>query len=98
MDENQKELLANIAPFGLRMQADLKERIKKEAEQNNRSMNAEIVARLEASFEPRSSLNLDDDELLALAARLADMLVKGRGARTPASKSFLGSVTDDEEQ
>lgn len=44
-----KELLANIPPFGLRMQADLKDRMKKAAELNNRSMNAEIVARLEES-------------------------------------------------
>lgn len=48
---SEKELLANIAPFGLRMQSDLKERLKAVAEQNGRSMNAEIVSRLEASFE-----------------------------------------------
>jgi Arc-like DNA binding domain len=50
MADNQKELLANIAPFGLRMQADLKDRLKAASEENGRSMNAEIVARLEASF------------------------------------------------
>ncbi|KSV84563.1 hypothetical protein N183_12110 [Sinorhizobium sp. Sb3] len=47
MTENSKELLANIAPFGLRMQPELKERIKESAELNGRSMNAEIVAILE---------------------------------------------------
>jgi vacuolar-type H+-ATPase subunit I/STV1 len=47
MSDNPKELLANIAPFGLRMQAELKERIKEAAEKNNRSLNAEIVARVE---------------------------------------------------
>ncbi|MGO7353345.1 Arc family DNA-binding protein [Rhizobium leguminosarum] len=52
MEETQKELLANIAPFGLRMQPDLKDRIKAEAERSNRSMNAEIVARLEESLDP----------------------------------------------
>lgn len=50
MADNPKELLATIAPFGLRMQSDLKERIKAAAEKNNRSMNSEIIARLEASF------------------------------------------------
>lgn len=39
--------MANIAPFGLRMQPDLKARIEAAAKANNRSMNAEIVARLE---------------------------------------------------
>lgn len=42
--------MANITPFGLRMQPDLKARIEDVARVNNRSMNAEIVARLEASF------------------------------------------------
>jgi hypothetical protein len=47
----RKELLANIPPFGLRMQAVLKEKIETAALDNNRSMNAEIVTRLERSFE-----------------------------------------------
>ncbi|TNB48490.1 Arc family DNA-binding protein [Martelella lutilitoris] len=37
----------DIAPFGLRMQAPLKEKIKEAAEKNGRSMNAEIIYRLE---------------------------------------------------
>ena len=49
--ESVKKPMAAIAPFGLRMQPDLKERIEKAAAANNRSMNAEIVARLEGSFE-----------------------------------------------
>lgn len=54
MTDNPKELLANIAPFGLRMQADLKERIKHAAERNGRSMNAEIVSTLEDAYpDPR---------------------------------------------
>ncbi|TPW27798.1 Arc family DNA-binding protein [Martelella alba] len=51
MSDQQRELLANIAPFGLRMQPELKEKIKQAAEDNGRSMNAEIVQRLEDSFE-----------------------------------------------
>lgn len=34
------------------MQPELKERVEKAASENNRSMNAEIIARLEASFAP----------------------------------------------
>lgn len=38
--------------FIVRLPDGMRERIKAEAEANNRSMNAEIVARLEASFKP----------------------------------------------
>lgn len=41
---------AHIPPFGLRLQAELKERIERAAEKNGRSQNAEIVSRLEMSF------------------------------------------------
>lgn len=34
-----------------RLPADLADRLKAEAEKNNRSMNAEVVARLEKSFD-----------------------------------------------
>jgi hypothetical protein len=39
-----------IAPFGLRMLPELREKIETAARSNGRSMNAEIVSRLEASF------------------------------------------------
>lgn len=39
-----------IAPFGLRMLPELKEKIEQAARESGRSMNAEIVARLEESF------------------------------------------------
>lgn len=44
------EPMRNINPFGLRMQPDLREMIERSAERNHRSLNAEIVARLEESF------------------------------------------------
>ena len=43
--------VANIVPYGLRMQPDLKQRIEATARANNRSLNAEIVSRLEASLD-----------------------------------------------
>lgn len=46
-----EEKIANIAPFGLRMLPELKERIAQAAEASGRSMNAEIVGRLELSLE-----------------------------------------------
>lgn len=53
--------------FMLRMPEGLRDRLKAEAEASKRSMNAEIIARLEASLDPiisRVSVNeLSDDEL-----------------------------------
>ncbi|HEL3212201.1 TPA: Arc family DNA-binding protein [Stenotrophomonas maltophilia] len=42
---------AHINPFGLRMQPELRERLEAAAATEGRSLNAEIVARLEESFE-----------------------------------------------
>lgn len=44
---DERTPVANITPFGLRMQPGLKNQIEEAAKANNRSMNAEIVARLE---------------------------------------------------
>ncbi|MCI5073962.1 Arc family DNA-binding protein [Oricola sp.] len=54
MSTDDRELLANITPFGLRMQPGLKEQVAESARRNNRSMNAEIVARLQNSGLDRS--------------------------------------------
>lgn len=42
--------IANITPFGLRLQPSLKRRVEEAAKANGRSLNSEIAARLEASF------------------------------------------------
>lgn len=42
----------DIAPFGVRMPPDLKVRIEESAAKNGRSINAEIVGRLQQTFEP----------------------------------------------
>ncbi|MVA36115.1 Arc family DNA-binding protein [Agrobacterium vitis] len=42
--------VSNVPPFGLRMLPDLKERVASEAAKNGRSMNAEIISRLEAAY------------------------------------------------
>nr|WMC97384.1 Arc family DNA-binding protein [Aminobacter aminovorans] len=48
---DERKPMANIAPFGLRMQPELKLRVEDAARTNNRSLNAEIVERLERSFD-----------------------------------------------
>ena len=44
------EPMRNINPFGLRLQPDLKMLVEASAKRNKRSINAEIVARLEETF------------------------------------------------
>lgn len=50
MDEHDSKLTRDIAPFGVRMPADLKSRVAASAAANNRSMNAEIVATLQEKY------------------------------------------------
>lgn len=50
--------------YKLRLPAELKERIERAALENKRSMNAEIVARLEASFEADASPPRESTEVL----------------------------------
>ncbi|RXZ42699.1 Arc family DNA-binding protein [Crenobacter cavernae] len=47
---------SHIAPFGLRMQPELREMLEESAVENGRSLNAEIVSRLETSFEAAGDL------------------------------------------
>lgn len=43
-------MIRDIDPFGLRIHTALKELIRQSAKDNSRSMNSEMIARLEASF------------------------------------------------
>ncbi|HQS59956.1 MAG: hypothetical protein B7Y56_03365 [Gallionellales bacterium 35-53-114] len=43
--------MADIAPFGLRMQTEIKAKLEREAKINGRSLNAEIVSRLQISLD-----------------------------------------------
>lgn len=45
------EPMRNINPFGLRLQPEIKAKLEEAAERNKRSLNAEISARLEESFQ-----------------------------------------------
>jgi len=59
--DDSAPLTRDIAPFGVRMPPDLKERVQAAAKANSRSMNAEIVATLEEKY-PRPS----PDDLAAM--------------------------------
>lgn len=57
--------VSNIAPFGLRLQPELKIALESAAATNERSLNAEIASRLEQSFQARVSLpDFSDGELV----------------------------------
>lgn len=58
-----------IPPFGLRMPTDVRARIEEAAVANNRSMNAEIIARLEATFTDDGQLDRIEATVLALARK-----------------------------
>lgn len=70
--------IAAITPFGLRMQDALRSQVAAAAVTNGRSMNAEIVARLQASF---ADLAVDGGvlgqrERALLAAEVADRVIR----------------------
>ena len=54
-----------IAPFGLRMLPELKERLEVAAKATGRSMNAEIVARLQQSFDGGGDKDARDKLMVA---------------------------------
>lgn len=72
-----------IAPFGLRMLPDLKEKIEQAARESGRSMNAEIVARLESSFQGPINMDMTFKMLNAEVQRLTDELRDIRSASSP---------------
>ncbi|TWH63818.1 Arc-like DNA binding dprotein [Azomonas agilis] len=66
--------MRNINPFGLRMQPELRHKVEEAAKQNRRSLNAELIARIEASFNERGdSVNTDTVNASDLAQELAAM-------------------------
>lgn len=54
-----REKLSSIAPFGLRMLPEMRQRVSEAAEDSGRSMNSEIVARLQQTFD---SEDMKDEE------------------------------------
>lgn len=73
------DLIRNINPFGLRMQPTLKARIEEAAQANHRSLNAEITARLEESFAPRS-----DSASISTLGEAVDLLMEiGKASGMP---------------
>ncbi|MFL7036290.1 Arc family DNA-binding protein [Vibrio lentus] len=57
----------DIAPFGLRMQSELKEKLEILAKESKRSLNAEITSRLESTVSQANELFLPAEEAKLLA-------------------------------
>lgn len=64
----------SISPYPIRMPHDLRERLEASAKSGNRSLHAEIIARLAASYADEDRRQLTHDEVAA-AARLEAMVV-----------------------
>lgn len=82
--------------FMLRFPDGMRDRIREEAEANGRSMNAEIIHRLEQSFFASSEAG----ELMRIADSFSKegALIKGVTDRVRASLSEITQVLDDMEQ
>lgn len=74
----------DIVPLGLRMPPEVKEQIEAAAKANNRSMNAEIVARLQASFDAPPSM-----EAVTLAHMMAMQYAQEHGIPQSEALSVL---------
>lgn len=62
--------------FKLRLTPGLKIRIERAAEENNRSMNAEIIARLEESFDPLISDVRGGKDFMNALAEMSEQVVR----------------------
>jgi len=65
--------VANITPFGLRLQPDLKRRVEEAARASGNSLNAEIAIRLEASFAADEAHQGLDDQVNTLRGEVEDL-------------------------
>jgi len=77
---------AAINPFGLRMQPELREQLENAATVAGRSLNAEINARLEASFRR----SVDDERVIEVVTALRESL---DAARQDAEVAKAGALT-----
>ncbi|MDQ5770828.1 MULTISPECIES: Arc family DNA-binding protein [Thiothrix] len=62
----------DVNPFGLRMPPEVKEELEKLAEQNRRSLNAEIIVRLEESIRREKDKCISEDGLRRIVSEELD--------------------------
>ena len=80
----------NIAPFGLRMLPELRAKIEEAAKASGRSMNAEIVSRLQGTFTETAVLPIPKEAVLAHLKQITKILERSmpdiEPVQLPASK------------
>jgi hypothetical protein len=79
--------------FQVRMPDGLRDRIREEAEKNNRSMNAEIVARLEGSFSQAEMVSIAAVEY-AVTRAITRMI---SGKNSPSGGTLLTGMTTSDD-
>lgn len=79
----------SIAPFGLRMLPELKAKVESAARESGRSMNAEIVTRIEESFDSGADVASLKQKVLELEADLSAAQLKEAAYKTDALSSQL---------
>lgn len=93
--QNTRPPTSHIAPFGIRMQPELKERLEDAAQQAGRSLNAEIVARLESSFSaPEHAVLLSAFSRLEYALAKVEMEKVSERAKTMMFAANLRDVCE----
>jgi len=82
--------------FKLRMPAELKDEVGRAAAAGNRSLNAEIIARLEASFEAENVIAEQNAMVMDLAEKLVEMIdeVKRSNAVIDRLNNFIAASGD----
>ena len=65
-------MVKDINPFGVRMPPEVKAELEKLAEQNRRSLNAEIVVRLEESIRREKDKCISEDGLRRIVSEELD--------------------------
>lgn len=86
--------------YKLRLPADLKARIEAEAEANNRSMNAEIVNRLENSFgndAGRLLIPTGDGRTIAVSRGIIDQIVRSILTYAPGEEELIDEADPSKE-
>lgn len=89
METSKKTVIQVEDKYTVRFPDGLRDRIAEAAKTNNRSMNAEIVARLQESFEPRT-MTLVGRGSLEEANQLADAIAERLRSFANVSASRIG--------
>lgn len=90
--------IRDIAPYGVRMPADLKEKLQALAKKNGRSLNSEIVRILEEYVQPVSidDVKIPTDEEIKSPEKLRDWMIE-LSAKIATLESVVKKNTPDKE-